>query len=180
MALVDREIRTQGPIQGRGDLIIFVTVGWHNQPFFRLVEKMDEIAGRLDEEVIIQRGHTNFETENATSFDFLPSDQEYLEYFKKARIVVCHAGAGTLLNSLSFGKTTIVIPRLRKYDEHINDHQLELVGALKVKKGLTVVLDVGGLEAAIRDANTNSVLPIESDLSLCKFIRKSLEDLSGE
>jgi beta-1,4-N-acetylglucosaminyltransferase len=140
---------------------------------------MDEIAGRIDEEVVIQKGHTECETEHAISFDFLPSDEEYLEYFKKARIIVCHAGAGTLLNSLSFGKTTIVMPRLRKYDEHMNDHQLELVGALKVKKGLTVVLEADALEEAIANANTDSTIPIESDLSLCKYIRKYLQDLTG-
>lgn len=156
-----------------------MTVGWHNQPFLRLVNKMDEIAGRTDEEVIIQKGHTDFETKNAVSFDFLPSDEKYLEYFKRARIVVCHAGAGTLLNSLSFGKTTIVMPRLRKYDEHINDHQLELVGALKVKTGLTVVLEVDALEEALANADTDSTSPIESDLSLCKYIRKCLQDLTG-
>lgn len=145
----------------------------------RLVTKMDEIAGRIEEEVVIQKGHTEYETKHAISFDFLPSDEEYLEYFKKARIIVCHAGAGTLLNSLSFGKTTIVMPRLRKYDEHMNDHQLELVGALKVKKGLTVVLEADALEEAIANANTNSTIPIESDLSLCKYIRKCLQDLTG-
>ncbi|HUV25248.1 MAG TPA: glycosyltransferase [Methanomassiliicoccales archaeon] len=156
-----------------------MTVGWHRQPFLRLVDKMDEIAGRIDEEVVIQKGYTDYDTKHATSFDFLPSDKQYLEYFKNARIVVCHAGAGTLLNSLSFGKTTIVMPRLKKYEEHINDHQLELVGALKVKKGLIVVLEAEALEAAIANADSNPILPVESDLTLCKYIRKYLNDLSG-
>jgi beta-1,4-N-acetylglucosaminyltransferase len=139
---------------------------------------MDEIAENIDEEVVIQKGHTDYDTKHAISFNFLPSDEEYLKYFKEARIVVCHAGAGTLLNSLSFGKTTIVMPRLRKYDEHMNDHQLELVGALKVRNGLTVVLEADALEEALDNADTDSTLPIESDLSLCKYIRKCLLDLT--
>ena len=39
--------------------MIFVTVGMHTAGFERLVKKMDEIAGKIDEEVIMQIGGTS-------------------------------------------------------------------------------------------------------------------------
>lgn len=151
--------------------MIFVTVGWHHQPFNRLVAKMDDIAGIIEEEVIIQKGHSDYQTKHAVSFDFMASDDDFMEQFLKARMVVSHAGAGTLLNSLIYAKPTIVVPRLRRYGEHVNDHQLELVEALKGKDFLTIVHDVDEIDGVLANINSNPVEVLNSDYSLINFIR---------
>jgi beta-1,4-N-acetylglucosaminyltransferase len=158
--------------------MIFVTVGFHDQPFDRLIAKMDEIAGRISEEVIIQKGCTDFNTSHATSFDFIPSDEEYMEFFKKARVIVSHAGAGTVLNSLVHGKRTILVPRLRRYGEHLNDHQLELSDALKDRRLITVVQDVDQLERVLAESEDDSVVHMELDDSLSRFVKERVKELA--
>ena len=159
--------------------MIFVTVGFHEQAFARLVAKMDDIAGRIDEEVIIQKGNTPYETKNASSFDFLPSDEEYMEILMGARIIVSHGGAGTILNSLIHGKRTVVVPRLRKYGEHVNDHQLELSDALKEKGLITVVEDVNQLEEILSEDYEESFVGGRPDDSLSRFIGDKIVELTG-
>lgn len=55
------------------------------------------------------------------------------KYIKKARVVISHGGGGTVFLALRLHKKIIVVPRLFKYREHINDHQLELCHYLKKK-----------------------------------------------
>ena len=50
--------------------MIFATVGLHYMGFERLIRKMDELAGEIDEEVIIQTGHTKYQPRNAAFFAF--------------------------------------------------------------------------------------------------------------
>jgi beta-1,4-N-acetylglucosaminyltransferase len=158
--------------------MIFVTVGFHDQPFTRLIAKMDEIAGRTGEEVIIQKGCTEFKTTYATSFDFLPSDEEYMELFKKARVIVSHAGAGTVLNSLVHGKRTILVPRLRRYGEHVNDHQIELSDALKDRRLITVIQEVDQLERLLMESEDDSIANVELDDALSRYVKKRMKELA--
>ncbi len=53
-----------------------------------------------------------------------------LESMREADAIVCHAGSGTIRDALELGFRPIVVPRLARFGEHVNDHQLELVSAL--------------------------------------------------
>lgn len=121
--------------------MIFVTVGMHSSGFERLVKQMDEVAGRIDEEVIMQIGGTKYIPRNAKYFGFA-SEQEMKELYSKARVVVGHGGAGTILDVLQEGKPVVVVPRLKKYGEHIDDHQLLLIQELERAGRVTAVYDV--------------------------------------
>lgn len=121
--------------------MIFVTVGTHDQGFERLVKKMDEIAGQIDEKVVIQVGYTDYKPVNAEWFKFV--DMEKIkDYYQNSRVIIAHAGAGTLLDSFQFNKPILVVPRLKKYDEHIDDQQLELAEALTRTKKAIAVYDI--------------------------------------
>lgn len=126
--------------------MIFVTVGNHNQGFDRLIKKMDEIAGKTDEPVIMQIGHTAYKPVNAEYFSFLESFEEILRLNREARVVVSHAGAGSIITALKEKTPVIVVPRLKRYDEHMNDHQLEIAKAMSENKNVTVIYDVGTLD----------------------------------
>jgi UDP-N-acetylglucosamine transferase subunit ALG13 len=131
--------------------LIFVTVGTHNQSFERLVKKADEIAGKIGEKMIIQTGHTKYKPKNAESFDF--ASREKMEQLnKEARIVISHGGAGSIIFALQFRKPLIVVPRLKKFDEHVNDHQLELAKELEREGRIIGVYDIEELEKAIASA----------------------------
>ena len=157
--------------------MIFVTVGTHYQGFERLIKKMDEIAGRIKDEVIMQIGYTKYEPKNAKWFRFLEREEDILELYKKADIIVAHAGAGTLLTALSFGKPIVVVPRLKKFGEHVDDQQLELAEALESMGKAIAVYDIEKLEDAIRRAKALKYRPVRQDKRLANFLKNYLKYL---
>ncbi len=118
--------------------------------FTRLIKKMDEVAGRLDEEVVMQIGSVPYEPQHAKYFSHT-SYQESLSYFQRASLVVGHGGAGTILNALKFGVPIVVVPRSQHYGEHFDDHQMELAQRLVGNELIRVVYDVEEIESAVRE-----------------------------
>lgn len=135
--------------------MIFVTIGMHPQGFERLVRKMDEIASKTNEEVVMQIGGTKYTPQNAKHFDFT-IEQEIKELCRKARVVVTH-GAMSIVDALEQGTPVVAIPRLQKYGEVIDDHQLYLVQELEKAGKVTAVYDVEELEEALKKVGTQSV-----------------------
>ena len=131
--------------------MIFVTIGMHTKGFDRLVKKMDEIAGSIDEEVIIQTGGTNFEPKNAKWFDFT-TEEEIKVLCRKASVVVTHA-AMSILDAWEQGKPVVVVPRLKKYGEVIDNHQLDFARELEKEGRVVAIYDVNMLEDALKRAN---------------------------
>lgn len=130
--------------------MIFVTVGSHYQGFDRLIKKMDEIAGKIDEKVIMQIGHTNYKPVNAEYFDFVEDFGKIEELNRDARVVVSHAGAGSILTALKLGTPVIVVPRLKKYNEHMDDHQLEIAEVMSRNRNVSVAKDLNYLDELLK------------------------------
>lgn len=118
--------------------------------FTRLIKKMDEVAGRLDEEVVMQIGSIPYEPQHAKYFSHT-SYQESLSYFQKASLVIGHGGAGTILNALRFQIPIVVVPRSQRYGEHFDDHQMELANRLVGNEFIKVVYDIENLESAVKE-----------------------------
>ena len=58
--------------------------------------------------------------------DFISSnDMESL--IKSANVIITHGGVGTIIQAINLGKKIIAVPRLQKYKEHVNDHQLQII-----------------------------------------------------
>lgn len=102
--------------------MIFATIGTQ-APFDRFVRMLDEVCGNLKEEVVCQTIGSNYTPRNIKTIGFIPPD-EFNGYFNKARLVVAHAGMGTILSALKGQKPLIVVPRLASLGEHRNDHQM--------------------------------------------------------
>ncbi len=113
--------------------MIYVTVGNDFRPFDRLLRKMDEIASSLPEPVLIQRGYSTYTPRNAPSFDFVSMDAA-AEHILKSRLVVSHAGIGTIILCRQYGIPLLILPRRKTFGEHMNDHQLEIARALEKKE----------------------------------------------
>ena len=118
--------------------------------FTRLIRRMDEVAGRLDEEVVMQIGSVPYEPRNAKHFSHT-SYQESLSYFRNASLVIGHGGAGTILNALRFQVPIVVVPRSHHYGEHFDDHQMELAQRLVGNELIKVVYDIEELESAVKE-----------------------------
>ena len=118
--------------------------------FTRLIMKMDEVAGRLDEEVVMQIGSVRYQPQNAKYFSHT-TYQESLSYFRNASLVVGHGGAGTILNAIKFHVPIVVVPRSQRFGEHFDDHQIELAERLVGNKLIKVVYDIEELESAVKE-----------------------------
>lgn len=123
--------------------MIFVAVGTHPDQFDRLIRRIDEIAPKLNEEIIIQRGFTKYTPINCKSFDFAPNLEEY---YKKARLVISHSATSVLEFVMKYKKPIIVVPRQKKYGEHINDHQVEFALYFEKKTGARAIIDINHLD----------------------------------
>jgi UDP-N-acetylglucosamine transferase subunit ALG13 len=128
--------------------LIFVTVGNAHNPFERLVRAADELAARLEEPVLVQSGHTAYQARHAEQVAFLGLDA-YETAVQQARLIVAHAGSGSVIAAFRYGKPLILMPRRRQFGEHVNDHQLELTAALAADPRVRVVQNADELWAAI-------------------------------
>ncbi|MDG7041728.1 MAG: beta-1,4-galactosyltransferase [Nitrososphaerota archaeon] len=117
---------------------------------------MDYIAGHINEEVIMQIGETKYHPKHAKYFDFT-SEQEIKELCRRAGIVVTHGGVGMILDALQEGVPVIVVPRLKKYGEVIDDHQLSLARELEKGNKVTVVYNIDELEAALEEQSAKQM-----------------------
>jgi UDP-N-acetylglucosamine transferase subunit ALG13 len=113
--------------------MIFVTVG-SQLNFDRLIKRVDEWAGlHRDYKFIAQIGDSSYQPENMEYFNTISLD-EYNKLFRDSKLVVAHAGMGTIITALDLGKNLILLPRLAKYGEHRNDHQLSTANYFKDHK----------------------------------------------
>jgi len=147
--------------------------------FDRLIQEMDKIAGRIDEEVVMQIGETTYEPKNARYFRFA-SKEEMDGLYDDARVVVCHAGVGSILTALEHGKPVIAVPRREKYGEHIDDHQLDIAGEMEKEGRITVVHDVGELERTLNEVSTSFGAKVEKDGGLVRALKNYLEELDAK
>lgn len=133
--------------------MIFVTVGTHEQPFNRLVKKVDDLVaqGNIKEKVVIQTG---FSTYNATHCEAhkMMSFDEMQQALKDARIVITHGGPSSFIEALQFGKVPIVVPREEKYHEHVNNHQVDFTQLIaKRMNNIIPVYDIDQLANIIEN-----------------------------
>jgi UDP-N-acetylglucosamine transferase subunit ALG13 len=160
--------------------VVFVTVGNARQGFSRLVSAVDALSGTGafgEEPVLIQRGHTRGDwLAHCRSVDFLPSD-EFERHLSEASLVVCHGGTSQL-SAIRLGKIPIVMPRLRKFGEHVNDHQLQLVQALAAEGLVVPAYEPGDLAAAITEARQRRGQPVRA-CAMVNLVADALQQLGG-
>ena len=108
--------------------MIFVTLGTQDKPFNRLLEAIDrEIDnGNIKGEVVVQAGCTKYESKNMKIFDLIPMD-DFDKLMGECDYLITHGGVGSIVGGLNKDKKVIAVPRLEKYGEHVNDHQLQII-----------------------------------------------------
>ena len=122
--------------------MIFITVGTHEQPFDRLLKCIDKMVedGQINEEVIVQKGYTDYEPKNYKAEKLIPYEQMQ-KNIEDARIVVTHGGPASFIAPLSIGKIPVVVPRKKDFNEHVNNHQLEFSREVAKRMGNIIVAE---------------------------------------
>lgn len=133
--------------------MIFVTVGTHEQPFNRLIKKVDALIadGSIDEKVIIQTGFSTYTPVHCEAHKMM-SFEEMQQTLKEAHIVITHGGPSSFIEALQFGKVPIVVPRQEKFHEHVNNHQVDFTKLIaKRMNNIIPVYDVENLLTTINN-----------------------------
>ena len=135
--------------------MIFVTVGTHEQQFYRLIEYIDNMKrdGIIKDEVIMQTGFCTYEPKYCKWSKLIPYN-EMESNIANARIVITHGGPASFIMPLQIGKIPIVVPRKFKFSEHINDHQVDFVQNVSDRMGTIIpILNIEDLHDTIENYN---------------------------
>jgi UDP-N-acetylglucosamine transferase subunit ALG13 len=127
--------------------MILVTTGSSGAPFERLLTAVADFDG--DEELIVQHGPSGIRPPGARCVDFLAFDQ-LSKLVGRARVVVAHAGVGSILLCVAHGRRPVVVPRLARFGEVVDDHQLFLARRLDAAGAVKCVEDPAELWSVVR------------------------------
>ena len=145
--------------------MVLVTVGTQKQSFERLINLVKTSKELKKEELVIQRGYTKCNnSKRIHSFDFIPMEEmdKYIE-------------VGTIFSAIKKGKKVIAVPRLEKYGEHINDHQIEICEELE-KEGYILYYRDGetSLDELVKQIRSKEFAKYDSDSNYIDILRKNI------
>lgn len=158
--------------------MIFVTVGTHEQGFDRLVKEVDRLKKEqlIEDKVFIQKGYTAFTPQCCDYCDFLSHDS-MTQYMLEADMVICHGGPATFMQALALGKKTIIVPRLKQFQEHVNNHQLDFLQHISREQiGVTIVTDIIELRQKISEADSLTIFQTNT-AQFCKSLSQLIDEL---
>ncbi len=143
--------------------MILVVLGTHELPFTRLLKAVEQQIekGNIREEVIVQTGHTPYNSSKMKLVKFT-SYEDMDQLYNQASYIVTHGGTGSITSGLKKSKKMIAAPRLVKYGEHNDDHQLEIVSQFEATGHLIAWHDGQDFGAAIEKIHSFQPAPFQS------------------
>lgn len=153
--------------------MVLVLLGTQKQQFTRILELTEDAKILKDEEIIVQAGNTIYKSDRLKILDFISLEQ-YEELIRKTDLLICHGGVGTIFSALKAKKKILVVPRLKKYGEHINDHQLEICQMLENMGYLNYYKDGEDFEKALQITLNKGFKEYISDESFLDILRKEI------
>ena len=107
--------------------MILITLGTQDKEFTRLLDLVQKEIdkGNIKDKVVVQAGHTKYESKDMEIFDLIDRDK-FSELISKCDLLITHGGVASIITGLQNNKRVIVAPRLSKYNEHMNDHQIQI------------------------------------------------------
>lgn len=159
--------------------MIFVTLGSQKFQFNRLLKQLDLLVeeGVIKEEIFAQKGASDYVPKHFQAVDFMDREQ-----FKKAMrdcsIVITHGGTGAIISAVKQGKKVIAVPRLAKYGEHVDDHQLQLLRQFDNLGIICACYDCEKLKECYREVKEKKYRTYESNThTIIASIEEYLETL---
>ena len=131
--------------------MILVTVGSQKFQFNRLLEKIDELIDKkvITDKVFAQIGVSDYKPKNYEYVEFTTQD-EFNKLLDESNMVITHAGTGVIVNAVKKEKKVIAIPRLEKYGEHVDDHQILLIKQFEELNFIEPCYDLNDLDKKLK------------------------------
>lgn len=152
--------------------MILVTLGTQKQPFTRLLDAIEN--ANIKDEIIVQAGHTKYLSNKMKIFDFI-SYEEMDKLVDKADIIITHGGTGSIVGPLKKHKKIIAVPRLNKYGEHVDDHQIQIVDMFADVGYIMKYDDGDNLEKIISEIKKKKMVIFKSNTD--NFIKKLVKEI---
>lgn len=108
--------------------MVFVTVGSQKFPFDRLLKAVDALVadGIIKEDVLAQTGYSSYKSQHMRTVPFM-EHEEFDHALDACSLLITHGGTGAIIAALKKGKKVLAMPRLARYGEHVDDHQVQLL-----------------------------------------------------
>lgn len=153
--------------------MIFITLGSQKFQFNRLLETMDTLMknGIITDEVFAQIGYSDYKPQYYKYKNFLDRD-EFNEWESKCDILITHGGTGAIIGAVKKGKKVIAVPRLARYGEHVDDHQVQLIKQFNEQNLICGLDDCSQLGEAIDDIKNHT---FDSYVSNTQLIINNIE-----
>lgn len=135
--------------------MIFLTVGTWYRGYDRLVKAVDDLVadGTIDDEVIAQIGYGSYRPKQMQVITFCSPD-EFVAIISRSRLVISHAGIGSVLYAIKLGKPTIVVPRRADLGEAFDNHQFTTSKYLVAEGKILAAYETSDLPAELEKAKT--------------------------
>lgn len=137
--------------------MIFVAFGNSPKPFNRLAEAVDDLAEKLEEEVIVQNGYTHYSFRYCKCIPFV-NQFDYKKYLKNCSVAILQGGWGGVSEASDMGCRVVAVPR-KKGLEHYHD-QIQLIKKLEMEGICLGCYDTKGLLDIVNKARTYHFKPI--------------------
>jgi UDP-N-acetylglucosamine transferase subunit ALG13 len=158
--------------------MIFVTVGTHYQEFTRLIKRIDQIATKINEKIIVQRGYTKYVPKNCESFDWRSGLEDY---YKKCRILITHSAMSCVEFIYKYKKPILLVPRQHKFQEHINDHQVEFAESFEKKINVKAIYNIKDLTPdLLKSYKFVGKIDDKNLKKIQNYLKKTINDLFKE
>ena len=155
----------------------FVSVGNAYQPFTRLLHAVTSNAHALPRSVVVQHGHTPFDSFECRGVTFLDM-QAFESAVSEAEVLIFHAGAGSVIHALGAGKAPVVMARRAEFGEHVDDHQVEFARELALTGRVAAVEHIAELMAVIKRARTLPVTVARLEPPVVEMVAAILTDVA--
>ena len=163
--------------------MIFLTMGTYPLPFDRLVRAIDDLVKdkQIEDEVVAQISCSNY-TPQYMKYVLLMEKEEFDATLIKADAIISHAGMGTVTMALEYNKPLLVMPRLKKFGELVNNHQSDTARKFEALGHILAAYSVNEIPEKLRELKSFIPQPRKVQTKavadrIAKFLNE--QDLSG-
>ena len=154
--------------------MIFVTIGSRSFQFNRLLKALDDAveSNEIKDDIYAQIGSSDYKPKNYKYIEFLDHDQ-FNQKINECDIVITHGGTGVIINSIKRGKKVIGVPRLKQFNEVVDDHQIQLVKRFEKLNLIEPCYNLSNIAETIKQVKVSKYKQYVSNTDV---IIKSIED----